>query len=199
MQLDTLNKEQKSILIGSILGDAYLQTTGKQNARLRFEQGAKQKDYLFWKVDKFSNLFNGEPKYIKRKHPISNNSYEYWRHQSYSTKEFGKWQKIFYSNKKKIIPLNLEKLLDPISLAVWYMDDGYCYKRDKVSYIYLGKVLKEEAVITQDAILKNFQIKSKVLDKKNKGFAIYFSRIESEKLHNLIRKFILPSFYYKLS
>lgn len=186
-------------MIGTILGDAYLQKTGKKNARLRLEHSDKQKDYLFWKVSQFPKLFQGLPKYLERKHPISSQIYKYWRHQSNSTPELGKWLKVFYENGKKSIPANLENILkDPLSLAVWYMDDGYYYQRDKVSYLYLGRVSKKEAEIAKSVLEKNFNIFPKVLDKKQKGFALYFSHNEIKKLHGLIRQYVLPSMQYKL-
>jgi hypothetical protein len=193
------SKKQKSILVGTILGDAYLQKTGKKNARLRLEHSGKQKDYLFWKVGQFPKLFQGEPKYLERKHPLSGQIYKYWRHQSNSTPELGKWHAKFYEGGKKHIPDDLIDLLqDPLGLAVWYMDDGYYYPRDKVSYLYLGRVSKSEAEIANIAIGKNFNIFSKVLDKKQKGFALYFSYNESKKLHETIGQFVLPSMRYKL-
>ena len=194
------SKEQKAILVGTILGDAYVQKTGDRNARLRFEHGHKQKDYLFWKVSQFPKLFQGKPKYLERRHPLSHQIYKYWRHQSNSTPELGKWRTVFYSNGKKHMPENLADLLkDPMSLAVWYMDDGYYYDRDKVSYIYLGRVDKKEAEIAKTVIENNFKIFSRVLDKKQKGFAIYFSPSETIKFHKTIKSFILPLFDYKIS
>lgn len=194
-----LNKEQKVILVGLILGDAYLQKTGERNARLRLEHGAKQKDYLLWKMGKFPKLFQGKPKYLERTHPISQKIYGYWRHQSSATPELGVWRKIFYVNGKKIIPRNLgEYLKDILSLAVWYMDGGYYYRRDKVSYLYLGRVSREEAENAFRAIEENFAVIGKILDKKKKGFAIYFCPAETIKLHKKISKHVLPLFGYKL-
>lgn len=191
--------EQKSILCGTILGDAYLQKTGKKNARLRLEHSDKQKDYLFWKVKKFPNLFQGNPKYLERKHPISGQIYKYWRHQSNSTPELGKWREKFYESGKKQIPVDLKDFLkDPLALAVWYMDDGYYYLRDNISYIYLGRVSKKESEIARMTLEENFNIFPKVLDKKQKGFAICFSQNEIKKLHGLIRHYVLPSMQYKL-
>lgn len=193
------SKEQKSILIGTILGDAYLQKTGQKNARLRLEHGANQKDYLFWKVSQFPKLFQGQPKYLERKHPLSGQLYKYWRHQSNSTPELGRWHAKFYEGGKKHMPHTLSNLLqDSLGLAVWYMDDGYYYPRDRVSYLYLGRVSKNEAEIAKTALEKNFIIFSKVLDKKQKGFALYFSHNETKKLHSLIRPYVLPSMQYKL-
>lgn len=182
-----------------ILGDAYLQKTGKKNAQLRLEQGVRQKDYLFWKVKKFPKLFQGKPKYLERKHPLSGEIYKYWRHQSNSTPELGRWRTIFYPDGKKHIPNDLKNLLkDFLSLAVWYMDDGYYYNRDKISYLYLGRVSKKEAKTAKVVFEKNFEIFPEILDKNQKGFALYFSPSETIKFHKKIEKFILPLFDYKI-
>jgi len=193
----SLSKEQKSILFGIILGDGYLQKTGQKNARLRLEHGKDQKEYLLWKVRKLGKLFQGKPKYLERIHPISKRKYCYWRHQSQSAPYLGKLRKIFYSDGKKKIPENLEKYLTPLTLAVWYMDDGYYYLRDRCSYLYLGNVSKEEAEIVAQTLLKKFNISSRVKQKK-KGYAIYFSPKEARKLKNLIKGHILSQFNYKL-
>ena len=194
----SLSREQKSILIGTILGDGYLQSTGKKNARLRLEHGKKQKEYLLWKVKKLGNFFQGKAKYLERIHPITKRKYCYWRHQSQSTPYLGKMRKIFYPEGKKKIPDNLEKYLTPLMFAVWYMDDGYYYQRDNCSYLYLGNVSEKEAKIVVQTFLKkfNFSIKAK---QKKKGYAIYFSPKETQKLKKLIKGHILPLFNYKIS
>ena len=193
----SLSKEQKSILFGIILGDGYLQKTGKKNARLRLEHGGKQKEYLLWKVRKFGKLFQGKAKYLERIHPISKRRYSYWRHQSQSTPYLGKLRNIFYPDGKKKIPEDLEKYLTPVTLTVWFMDDGYYYLRDRCSYLYLGNVSQEEAEIVAQTLLKKFNIVTRVKQKK-KGYAIYFSPKETQKLKNLIKGYILHQFNYKL-
>ena len=194
-----LTKQQTNILIGTILGDGFLQKTGEKNARLRLEHSQKQKDYVLWKGNIFGRLFQGKPNYLERIHPKSKATYSYCRWQSDSGPAFGKWQKYFYPDGKKIVPSDLENFLThPITLAVWYMDDGYFNKIDRNSFIYLGKVTLVEAEILQKAIKKNFDIEAKVYDKKNKGFALFFGAAETKKLQALIKPFIIESLQYKL-
>ena len=192
-----LSREQKSILFGTILGDAYLQKTGKKNARLRLEHGGDQKEYLLWKANKLGKFFQGKAKYLERVHPISKRKYSYWRHQSQSTPYLGKLRNIFYPDGKKKIPEDLEKYLTPPMLAVWYMDDGYYYLRDRCSYLYLGNVSQGEAEIVTQVLLKKFDIVTRIKQRK-KGYAIYFSPKETQKLKNLIKNHILHQFNYKL-
>ncbi|OIO51059.1 MAG: hypothetical protein COX12_00690 [Candidatus Brennerbacteria bacterium CG23_combo_of_CG06-09_8_20_14_all_44_41] len=192
-------KRQKAILIGTILGDAYLQKTGKRNARLCLEHENKQKEYLLWKVSAFKNLFQGKPVFVKRVHPKTKKMYEYWRFQSNSTPELGKMQRLFYKNGKKIIPSNFQELFkEPLSLAVWFMDDGYYYPRDNNAYLYLGKLSLDETKIVQDTLINNLRLKTKILDKKQEGFVIYFSPSETQKLKTIIGPYIIPCLMYKI-
>jgi len=192
-----LSLTQKQIIYGIILGDGYLQKTGKKNARLRLEHGKNQKEYLFWKVDQFKKIFQGKPKYLERIHPKTKKRYGYWRHQSVSTPYLGKLRRIFYPQDKKQIPNDLKKYLSPRTLAVWYMDDGYFYSRDNDCYLYLGRVSREEAENVSQTILDLFNLSNKVLDKKIKGYVIYFSPKIAKKLKKLLKKYIIPQFNYK--
>ncbi len=195
-----LASNQEAILIGSVLGDAFLQKTGARNARLRFEHGAKQKEYLLWKVKALTRLFQGKPTHLSRVHPKTKATYEYWRVQSNATPEIGKLRSVFYPEGKKRIPANMVKFLkEPLALAVWYMDDGYYYPKDKNSFLYLGRVSSDEAEYVREALVRNFGLAPRVYDKKQKGFALYFGVAETRKLHTIVRRhMLLPIFAYKL-
>ncbi len=182
-----------------VLGDGYLQVTGEKNARLRLEHQAPHKEYLKWKASILPNLFQGKPKLFERIHPLTKKTYYYARFQSNTSPILGKLRKIFYPEGKKKIPEGLTKFLrDDIAFAIWFYDDGCYYQRDKCSYLYLGKVSRAEAKIAQKAILKKFDLQSSVLDKKNKGFALYFSKIESEKIKKIVEKYRVPVMAYKI-
>lgn len=194
-----LTKQQKSAITGMILGDAYLQPTGKKNARLRLEQKASHRDYLVWKTNLLKQFFQGNPTFLKRKHPKTNRTYEYVRQQSNSSPVLGRLRTIFYPNGKKRIPQIIEKFLcDDIAFAVWFYDDGYYYPRDKCSYIYLGRVSIEEAEYARDAIKNIFNIENRILDKRDKGFVLYFPRTENEKIRNIVEKYYVPVMAYKI-
>lgn len=193
-------KQQKSVVIGSILGDGFLQKTGKNNARLRLEHGLKQKEYLIWKCQILANFFQSKPMFLERKNPIFDKTYQYIRAQSYSGPEFGKLYRLFYKNGRKIIPNQIQKLLkDPLALAVWFMDDGYYYPRDKMSYIYLPKYDQGSLKNLLLVLSENFNLSPKLKIKKRGEYVLVFSVFETEKLLQLIRGFLIPSMVYKSS
>jgi len=193
-----LNKTQLAVIYGSIMGDAYLQSNGT-NARLRFEHSLNQEQYILWKFDFLKNIFaDSAIVKINRIHPKTKQEYKYVRCQSKTLPELKEIKDIFYPKGKKIVPLNLkEYLMEPISLAVWFMDDGYYYQRDKCGYLYLGNISKEEAEVCKNTLEENFQLKTKVLSKK-KGYALYFPRLEMLKLKEIVQQHIIPMFRYKM-
>lgn len=180
------------------MGDSYLQSNGT-NARLRFEHSLDQEDYLLWKFNFLKNIFQESSIVrINRIHPINKREYRYIRCQSKTLPELKDIKDIFYKNGKKIVPADLQKYLaEPISLAVWFMDDGYYYQRDKCGYLYLGNISEKEAKICTNALKQNFNLEVKVLRKK-KGFALYFSRLEMLKLKDVISNYVIPLFSYKM-
>lgn len=191
---------QKAILVGMVLGDAFLQRTGENNARIRLEHSKKQKDYLIWKARQFPEYFQGKPNFLTRFNGQFRQTYSYVRWQSNASPEIGKFRKIFYnsSGKKLIPPLIKELLIEQISLAVWYMDDGYLYHRDKMIYIYLSKYTRGE----QDSLLKtlkeNFNLSPRLKIKKTGSLVLIFPVEESKKFLQLVSSYIIPSMTRKL-
>jgi hypothetical protein len=125
--------------------------------------------------------------------------YRYIRHQSFASAIYGEVWKIFYPQGKKRIPDPLPSLLtEPLGLAVWYMDDGYFFPRERECYLYLGTVSSEEAQTARAVVASNFALAPRVLDKRGKGYALYFSARQARALADVIGKNLLPYFRYKL-
>ena len=195
-----MNKEKEAILIGTILGDGYLQKTGRKNARLRFEHSTKQKEDLLWKASKFPEFFQGKPKRYVRFNRKFGKTYKYLRFQSNSSPQFGEWRRKFYRNSKRVVPTDLQDLLtDPLSLAVWFMDDGYLYRRDKMAYIYLPEYSGEDIKRLVRVFERNFGLKPRAKVKKTGSRVLVFPVKETKKLIALIKPFVIPSMNYKTS
>lgn len=194
-----MTKIQKAIIIGSILGDGFLQKTGSKNARLRLEHSLKQKEYLLWKCQILGNYFQSKPQILERNNPIFGKTYQYIRAQSYSGSEFGNLCHLFYVDGKKIIPNKISDLLkDPLSLAVWFMDDGYFYQRDKIAYIYLPKYDQISINNLLDVLKVNFNLSPALKVKKRGEYVLNFSVVETKKLMQIIKPFVILSMSYKL-
>lgn len=194
-----LGKKQKEILIGLILGDGFLQTTGKNNARLRLEHSAKQKSYIEWKYEVLKNFMQAPPKYLKRHNPVWQRTYFYYRCQTHATPYLGKLRRSFYDGNRKRVPLNIGSLLkSPQSLAVWYMDDGSYYHRDKMAEIYLSCYSIEEVQRLAGVLEANFGLKPKIKIKKKKYTVFSFDVLQTKRLIEIVKPHIIPSLEYKI-
>lgn len=193
-----LSKRQKEAIIGMLLGDAWIQKTGERNARLRLEHSYKQKEYIFWKYEILKNYMQSRPKLLRRFNPIWKKAYSYYRCQTHSSPVFGKFRRLFYPGGEKRIPDNIQKIFrSPLTLAIWYLDDGYYYPRDRVSYIYLNAYSQEELLRMLRVLKENFQLAPKLIWKKKKP-VFYFPPQETQKLAEIIRPYVIPSLAYKI-
>ena len=136
---------------------------------------------------------------MKRIHPLTKRTYAYVRAQSNASPSLGNLQRLFYKDGTKEIPEELSKLMkSEISFAIWFYDDGYYYARDKSLYLYLGTVPRRSAEIAQATLKKNFDLLSTILDKKKKGFALYFPTSERGKIQRILKRYYVPVMAYKI-
>ncbi len=193
-----MNSIERSVVIGSILGDGFLQNTGKKNARLRLEHSAKQKEYIFWKWQMLKRYMQDHPKRMVRFNPVWKKQHAYYRCQSHSTPIFGNYRQLFYNEQQRSIPHELEQLLTPEALAVWFMDDGYYYARDKTAYVYLPKYPQRDLGCLTDILVKRYDLNPKVEVKKRGSVNLKFPVMETQKLIRIIAPHVIPRMRYKI-
>ena len=183
-------KKQRLIIIGTLLGDGYLQKVGTYNCRLRIEHSCKQKEYIYWKYNSLQNIFHHEPKFYKHR-----NTY---RLQSVSSKMLGYIKNKFYDQNIKKLPNNLSFLKEPIVLAIWYMDDGYYNERARYIEIYIPSSFGSDTrllhKIKEFTNIEDWKIRN--LSKHSK--LILYKKENLIKFCNLIKKYIVYCMNYKL-
>ncbi len=194
-----ITKNQQAALTGMILGDGYVQATGARNARLRLEHRADHRAYLVWKTKLLPQIFQGKPKMLERIHPHTRRTYYYARQQSNTSPDLGKMRLLFYPNGKKYIPESLSRWLkSDIAFAIWFYDDGYYDAKDRSVYLYLGTVTRREAEYAHDALRDTYNLQNTIVDKKKKGYALYFPVSEREKIKVMLEKYRVPVMAYKI-
>lgn len=196
-EVEKLTKRQREILIGKMLGDGFLEMNGK-HSRLKIDHTHKQKDYVFWLHNEFLPFTTAKPYKIGYLDERTNKTYLHWRFATKSLPIFNKWRKIFYLRKRKIIPDNIVNLLkSPLTLAVWYMDDGYRRKDCNALYLCTSGYNSDEQLMLQEALVKNFSIQTKVHHAAGNA-RLYIPARSAKAFCSTISKYIIPSFSYKL-
>lgn len=187
-----LTERQKKILIGSLLGDGCLiPNSWSKNYRFQIEQKESQKNYVFWMYQEFKGWILGEPMY-----QLQNKS---WKFRTISHPELTNLANIFYSSRVKILPDNISILLeDPLSLAVWAMDDGCLMSRGDGFTFNTQSFTPAENEILRQCLAKNFSLFFTSIHKDKNKVRLYIQKRSLTKLRELIQGYILPEFTYKL-
>lgn len=193
----TLNKLQREILAGLMLGDGHLETQNNgKTYRLKVEQSANKAEYVQWLYKNFENFVLNKPKIKERERnevvtksigfaTLSHGSFRFYAQQ-------------FYTDGKKIIPKVIGKLLTPIGLAVWFMDDGSIKSKFHKAKILNAQCFTKKEVLMLIQILKNkFGIGAKLREQKD-GRQIYILSESMDKFKKIVDKYIIDSMKYKL-
>ena len=185
----SLTQEQESIIIGLLLGDGYLRIMpGRKNAFLEINHSIiNEKDYVDWKYHKLKELVKSSPR--ERKGKDRRIAYRFFTRQH---PELTDLYLTFYSNRKKIIP---ELNLDPLMIAVWFMDDGSKSYRTYYLNTQLFNHQSQKRLIWM--LKKQFGINSS-LNRDKKYYRIRIKQNSAEKFKKLISVLVIPTMKYKL-
>lgn len=108
---------------------------------------------------------------------------------------FTELHNIWYSNGKKIVPLNIENMLTPLSLAHWIMGDGS--KQNEGLHLSVYAFSNSDINLLLTALKKNFNIDS-TIHNTDKGPRIYINKNDMNIIRPLIEDYIVPSMKYKI-
>lgn len=194
---DILSQRQRNIFIGLLLGDGSLEWSKFKSSRLQIKQSESKEEYVFWLYKEFSFFVNTAPK--KR---LDTNQ---WYFGTKYYQEFDDFRKIFYKNRKKIVPKNMKDfLISPLSIAVWYTDDGRIDYREGSHYAYslsTDGFTKGEVLTLIKILWENFKIRSNLqmsLCRGKRYPKIYIGKEGRDKFYKTVFPYILPCFNYKL-
>ena len=180
-----MTDRQRDILIGCILGDAYVSPQGK----LRIEQSVKQKEYIDWKFNELRSLaYPALPREINHLNKLNGKTYAsiFFVLRQY----FRIWRSIFYEGRNKIFPENL--LISPLTLAIWYMDDG-CWTGKKCVIAIEG--FDDQSIFN---IQRAFQSQLGIETIVGKNRKLIIRKQSHAAFYALISQFIVPSMQYKI-
>lgn len=187
-----ITKEIEQILLGSLLGDGFVGINKRaKNAYYREAHCLKQKEYLLWK-NKFLNFKITENKiFIKERKKWKYNITIGSKHFTYLTK----LRKLFYLNGKKSVTREILDRLEPLGIAVWYMDDGSYNYRDDIIVLCTDCFSLDEHNIIANWFKEKYDIIWKITKIRNQ---YRLQTRDIEKFIKLIKSYIIPSMEYKL-
>ncbi|EJF07683.1 RecA/RadA recombinase [Thiovulum sp. ES] len=181
--LETANGTYGEFLRGVFVGDSRISIRDKNTANLRLQDNSNA-DYVNWKLDKLQKFLNfNELKVEKGYRYDSEFSYEFAK----IKRELGEQD-----------PIYMLENYSPLSLAVWYMDDGSYYSEDyhSRSAISIGRYRNQTQKLNE--ILEIFKSKTGIDEVSIQDSKLQFTKNGTDKLAEIISKYVPDSMQYKL-
>jgi hypothetical protein len=173
--------EQWSIINGSLLGDGHITNQRYGNSAFAKNQCGKHEDYLKWHFDKLTP-YSCSIKYYDNY--CLGKKYDRISFRTKSNLSFAKLREKWYPSGKKIIPQDLK--LDPLTIAVWFFDDGSNSIKSRCCKFATYCFTKKECEFLAEE-LTNFNIKCNI-SKKN---VIIVKTQSYKELVDLIKPYML--------
>lgn len=191
---------QRQALIGIILGDGYLERVKlSYNTRLRIEQSYPEKERYFNSLySLLKPLVSMDPVILTRKPDIRTGKiYKSIYFRTLAFPCLNEFFDIFYKDKVKIIPKNLDELLTPVGLAYWIMDDGGITVH-KQTVLHTRAFSKKEIIYIMEVLEKNFSLKTRFEEKEKNQWIIYIPVKQKIKLKEIVGPYMHESMLYKI-
>jgi len=194
-QILIVNDKQLEFLSGCILGDGSILKRGA----IQIEQGEKQKEYLLWKYEQLKPLVSTKPIRLTRKNKNGtiNSSYRFVLRQF-----FRPWRRKIYRNGKKVINDEILRNFSPLSLAIWYMDDG-CLRSTSQVILCTDCFSKNSIRKLRKFLMDKWEIETRIKLKREPAINKVYQRltigsVSMVKFFDIIRSYIIPSMSYKI-
>ncbi|HEX6423272.1 MAG TPA: recombinase RecA, partial [Acidimicrobiales bacterium] len=180
-----LSDFQWQVLLGGLMGDGALSPSRSgRAARFRWGHGAEQTEYADWKASLFRNV------HVTR----STNAAGAVFHDVQPLPELADLRRAVYVDGMKVLSDDYLKQLTPLSLAIWYMDEGR--GRSEICVQAFDPTSRERL---RAHLADTWGIEARVMERGARRQAVLvFSEDETAKLHALIAPFVHPSMTHGL-
>ncbi len=197
-----LSSDLHQLVIGSMLGDGSVRHVSGLTAYYREEHAAEQYDYIVWKHQAFGDLA-GDIRVTERRVGFSTkhlHTFSQIRHMFYRSGES------VGTPKYKHITEAVLNLMTPLSLAVWYQDDGSLSKQDmgnpnirnrRQNKISLHQTTPEEREMIARVFAERFGLRPKLSCYGNVTY-IFFNGDDADRFEEIVAPYMHPSMSYKL-
>src|SRR6266545_636959 len=180
----SLSEEQRSLIVGSLLGDGAMRC--KANALIEFNHSAEQRAYVDWKFQQLVALVSTPPKLRS-----GNGGRLAYRFTTRSLPELTPFYRTWYPQGRKVVP---QLTPTPLTMAVWFMDDGCKSYRA----IYLNT--QQFDLESQGRLLNLLQEQWGIRASLNRDKTYYRIRIAVESVERfraIVGPHVLPELKYK--
>lgn len=189
---DGLSPEQRSLLVGCLLGDGRLECRSRSaTARFRVHHAERHKKYLFWKYNLLKPWVDRSPWQTEWTDRRNGMTYVSWFFHTRTTSAFTPWFHLFYPDGTKRVSERIVELIDPMALSVWFMDDG-CFQGNCI-ILNTQSFSFAEHMLMQQFFKRKYGV-APTIQKDRRNLRLYFGISAKERILPVIRPHLLPEF-----
>ena len=208
MNLNLKGTELKSAIIGMVIGDGCL-TKRYKNGQAYFQMNhcEKQLEYMNWKINIIHNITDG--KTYETQKILNGKIFKGYHFGSNRHPFFTRLHSRFYHNGRKVLDEYLVKMINPLALAIIYMDDGtfgrhHTHGNDSFflctqNFDYANQMLLQKSLKLNFGLEWNINKSEKSKD-GTYNYRLRLSTRFNEKFLDIILPYIrlVPCMHYKL-
>jgi recombination protein RecA len=195
---ERLSEFQWEVIRGSLMGDGAVGKRVRRSplahpgGRFRMGHGAKQAPYLEWKCSLLANI------------PMSRTTREDGAVFADLTPMVGlaELREEVYVGNKKEFSWDYLKKLTPLSLAIWFMDDGHLDVRNEATQsariaICVQAMTPQTRLRLVEYLRDTWELDVRLTEVRSKSIVV-FSKLAAEEFQSIICPYVHPSMEYKL-
>lgn len=201
----TFSDECKAVMLGTLLGDGSLKIQkGYKNARLSIKHSEVQAKYFYWKVSKINEIASDKSVQVLKPTGFSKNNKLLF--QSKSMEGLTRLHSYVCVNNKLRVQRRWLNKLTPLSLMVWWLDDGSLISNYRRGVLCTDNFSYDELLVLVRYLRVVWSIRvsvTKITKRYNNVEKIYyrlaFSTVELKKFFKLFLHLIpIPEVLYKV-
>lgn len=181
-----MTQEEKEILVGTLLGKGEI-----SRGRLHIIQDRKNHGYVRWLKNRLRPWVSEEGIKFKTSQAIIDEKSRVQHTVGFESilhSVFVEYRISFYQDYKKLIPDNVADFMTPVSLAVWYMDNG---ELKNGATLWTTDFSEREEAILRMVLENKFNLETKIgVDTKKDGKSYRYISVNRDQWFALVGEYV---------
>jgi hypothetical protein len=187
-----LSQGQRDVLTGTLLGDGCIAKHGKHH-RLHVKHKLGHEALVMFKYEVFREFISMAPHHFDQR--LRGRRFPCVQFATRTHPVFTKWRSRFYTERHKIVPVDIARDLSPLALAVWLMDDGAA---DYAGITFQTHSFSQVETSRLAAALRDRYGLETNLRWNRGSWIVYVHAASLPLLKDTVSQHLLPQFEYKL-
>ncbi|MBF8280801.1 MAG: uncharacterized protein HW383_574 [Candidatus Magasanikbacteria bacterium] len=189
----SLSDRVKAIILGSLLGDGSLKLNeGYKNARFSFRHSIVREEYFRSKTDQLKEI-SSEANIFRQKRDGGYSMNEKLRYQSRALESLTELYRLTHKRKRFLIRRKWLNMLTPLSLAVWWQDDGSIVGNARKGVLCTDGFEEDSVILLAQYLEKVWKVRTHVGaigrrrdSRRSQYYRLWFSTEELKKFLRII-------------